>query len=140
MLGLIDQGVVPVMFAEGGYNSRLEAIADDDTPAGSVIWLFDQTNMAEAKRMLAGRACIAGNVPSSLLAVGTVADMEQYVNNLLDNCAKDGGFVLMSGAVVDDAKPETLKAMIDTGRAWNGFEREGAGKCKLFGPFSLGID
>jgi uroporphyrinogen-III decarboxylase len=120
MLGLIDQGVVPLMFAEGGYNSRLEAIADDEIPAGSAMWLFDQTNMAEAKRLLAGRACIAGNVPSSLLAVGTAGEMEQYVTNLLDTCAKDGGLVLMTGAVVDDAKPETLKAMIDTGRAWNG--------------------
>ena len=108
------------MFAEGGYNSRLEAIADDEIPAGSAMWLFDQTNMAEAKRILGGRACIAGNVPSSLLAVGTAGEMEQYVTNLLDTCAKDGGFVLMTGAVVDDAKPETLKAMIETGRAWNG--------------------
>ena len=120
MLGLIEQGIVPLMFAEGGYNSRLQAIADDDLPAGSVIWLFDQTDMAEAKRILRGRACIAGNVPSSLLAVGTAQAMEQYVNDLLDTCATDGGFMLMSGAVVDDAKPETLKAMIDAGRNWRG--------------------
>jgi len=31
-----------------------------------------------------------------------------------------GGFVLMTGAVIDDAKPETLKAMIETGRKWRG--------------------
>jgi hypothetical protein len=120
MLGLIEEGVVPLMFAEGGYNSRLAAIADNDLPAGSVVWLFDQTDMAAAKRLLGGRACIAGNVPSSLLAVGTAAEMEQYVNNLLDTCARDGGFMLMSGAVVDDAKPETLRAMIEAGRAWKG--------------------
>jgi uroporphyrinogen-III decarboxylase len=120
MLGLIEQGVVPLMFAEGGYNSRLEAIADDEIPAGSVIWLFDQTDMAAAKRILRGRACIAGNVPSSLLAIGTAGEVEKYVTDLLDECASDGGFVLMTGAVVDDAKPETLKALIDSGRAWRG--------------------
>jgi uroporphyrinogen-III decarboxylase len=108
------------MFAEGGYNSRLEAIADDEIPAGSVIWLFDQTDMAAAKRILRGRACIAGNVPSSLLAIGTAGEVEKYVTDLLDECASDGGFVLMTGAVVDDAKPETLKALIDSGRAWRG--------------------
>jgi len=118
MKGLIDQGLVPLMFAEGGYNSRLEAIADDEIPPGSVIWLFDQTDMAAAKRALQGRACIAGNVPSSLLAVGTAQEVEDYVTKLLDECAADGGFMLMSGAVVDDAKPETLKAMIETGRNW----------------------
>jgi len=120
MLGLIEQGVVPLMFAEGGYNSRLEAIADDDLPAGGVIWLFDRTNMTEASRILDGRACVAGNVPSSLLAVGTVTEVEKYVSELLDACAKDGGFMLTSGAVVDDARPETLKAMIETGRSWKG--------------------
>jgi len=120
MIGLIDQGLVPLMFAEGSYNSRLQAIADDDIPAGSVIWLFDQTDMVAARRALEGRACIAGNVPSSLLAVGTAQEVEDYVTKLLDECARDGGFILMSGAVVDDAKPETLKAMIETGRNWRG--------------------
>ena len=34
MKGLIEQGVVPAMFAEGGYGKRLEVIADDELPAG----------------------------------------------------------------------------------------------------------
>lgn len=120
MKGLIDQGLVPLMFAEGRYDSRLQVIADDDIPPGSVIWLFDQTDMVAAKQALRGRACIAGNVPSSLLALGTAQEVEDYVTELLDACAVDGGFILMSGAVVDDAKPETLKAMIETGRCWRG--------------------
>ena len=28
MLGLIEEGCIPVMFAEGSYNQRLEIIAD----------------------------------------------------------------------------------------------------------------
>ena len=32
--------------------------------------------------------------------------------------AKDGGFMLQNGAVLDDTKAENLKAMIDAGRAW----------------------
>ncbi len=120
MKGLIDEGIVPAMFAEGGYNSRLEVIADDELPAGSVIWMFDQTDMAAAKWALGGYSCIAGNVPSSILAVGTAAEVEIYVTDLLDQCARDGGFILMSGAVIDDAKSDTLRAMIETGRRWRG--------------------
>ena len=52
MKGLIDQGIVPAMFAEGGYNKRLDVIADDELPAGSVLWMFDQTDMAAAKQAL----------------------------------------------------------------------------------------
>ena len=120
MKGLIEQGIVPAMFAEGGYNKRLEVIADDELPAGSVLWMFDQTDMAAAKRALGGHACIAGNVPTALLALGTVDEVERYVTDLLDECATDGGFFLRNGAVLDDAKAENLKTMIETGHNWRG--------------------
>jgi len=120
ILGLVEQGIVPVMFAQGSYNQRLGVIADDDLPAGSVLWWFDQTDMAEAKQALGGRACIAGNVPSALLALATPPEVGRYVTHLLDICAVDGGFFLRNGASLDDAKAENLKAMIETGRAWLG--------------------
>jgi hypothetical protein len=120
MKGLIAEGIVPYMFAEGGYNKRLEVIADDELPAGSVVWLFDQTDMKAAHRVLAGRACIAGNVPTALLALATADDVKEYVTDLLDSCATEGGFYLQNGAVLDDAKAENLKTMIETGRNWRG--------------------
>jgi uroporphyrinogen-III decarboxylase len=117
--GLVDEGVVPVLFAEGGYAKRLPVIVDDDLPAGSVIWWFDQTDMVAAKEAMRGYACIAGNVPSAMLAVGSAEQVEEYVTKLLCAVAADGGLILGSGAVIDDAKPETVKAMISTGRHWN---------------------
>jgi uroporphyrinogen-III decarboxylase len=95
-------------------------ISDDDIPSGSVLWLFDQTDMRAAKRALEGRACIAGNVPGALPAIGTPQDVQAYVEDLLNDVATEGGVVLMTGAVIDDAKPETIKAMIETGRKWDG--------------------
>jgi len=118
MMGVIEQGLVPYMFAQGSYDRRLDIIADPDLPRGSVIWLLDQTDMAAAKRALGGRACIAGNVPTGLLAVGEVADVERYVIDLLDTCAIDGGFYLRNGAALDNAKAENLVAMVETGRNW----------------------
>jgi uroporphyrinogen-III decarboxylase len=118
--GIIDEGLVPNPFAEGGFNSRLRAIADDALPSGSCLWMFDQTDMAAAKDVLGGYACIMGNVPSDLLAVGSAKQVEDYVTRLLDTVASDGGFILSSGAIIDDAKAENLKAMIETGRNWRG--------------------
>ena len=120
MKGLIDQGIVPTMFAEGGYNKRLGVIADPDLPVGSVLWLFDQTDMAAAKQALRGHSAIAGNLPTALLALSTPAEVEKYTLDLLETCAKDGGFMLQNGAVLDDAKAECVKAMLDTGRDWRG--------------------
>jgi uroporphyrinogen-III decarboxylase len=120
MLGIIDQGIVPAMFAEGAYNKRLHIINDPDIPTGSVLWMFDQTDMANAKAALRGHSCISGNVPTALIALSTVDEVKAYTTNLLETCAKDGGYMLQNGAVLDDAKPENLKAMIDTGVNWKG--------------------
>jgi uroporphyrinogen-III decarboxylase len=120
MKGLIAEGIVPFMFAEGAYNKRLSVIPDDDLPTGSVVWLFDQTDIFAAKRALGGKQAIAGNVPTALLALAEPADVEKYVTEVLEGCAKDGGLILQNGAVLDDAKDENLTAMIQTVRNWKG--------------------
>jgi hypothetical protein len=109
--GLIKEGCVPFSFVEGGYNSRLEVIKD--VPKGKTIWSFDQTDMAKAKKALGKVACIGGNVPTDLLAVGTPQQVKNYVKNLIDTCAEGGGYIVSNGVAADEIKPENLKMMID---------------------------
>ncbi len=116
--GLIEEGIVPLAFAEGGYNDRLEAIDDPDVPPGRMIWMFDSTDMREAKRVLGDRYCIGGNVPGGLLTTGTPRQVDDYVRQLVADVAADGGFILGSGIVIDEARPECVKAMIDAGRRY----------------------
>lgn len=111
-MGLIEEGCVPFMFVEGGYNSRLEVIRD--IPKGKVIWGFDQTDMAKAKEILGDVACIGGNVPTALLSAGTVEGVKDRIKELIDTAGKGGGYILMNGAALDHAKEENFKAMIDT--------------------------
>jgi hypothetical protein len=112
ILGLVDEGVVPFIWAEGGYNSRLEVIRD--LPKGKTIWLFDRTDMAKAKEALDGVACIAGNMPMDLLTVGTPQDARDYCKKLVDTCAKGGGYILANGAFFDKVRWENLKAIVET--------------------------
>jgi hypothetical protein len=111
MLGIIDEGLIPVPFAEGSYNSRLEIIRD--LPKGKVVWRFDETDMARAKEILGDRACIYGNVPVAILSTGTTDDVKAYCKQLIDVAGKDGGFILSPGSSLDMAKPENVRAMID---------------------------
>ncbi len=111
VLGLIEEGIVPLLFAEGKYNNRLEIIKE--LPRGMVIWQFDQTDMAKAKEVLGGNACISGNVPTSLLVVGTPQAVKEYCRKLIEVCGKGGGFILTGGANLDKGKPENLRAMIE---------------------------
>lgn len=111
LIGIINEGCVPFPWAEGGYNSRLEVIKD--VPPGKVIWGFDATDMVKAKEALGGISCITGNIPQSLLQIGTPDDVKNYVKKLIDTAGRDGGYIMMNGASIDEAKAENMKAMID---------------------------
>ena len=111
LMGLIDEGCVPFSFAEGGYNSRLDVI--QDLPRAKAIWSFDLTDMAKAKQILGGTACIGGNLPITLLSVGTPQDVKDYARKLINTAGKGGGYIMVNGAVIDEAKPENVKAMVD---------------------------
>lgn len=111
MQGLVDEGCIPFPWAEGGYNTRLKLIRD--FPRGKCVWGFDLTDMAKAKEILGDVCCIGGNMPISTLALGTPDDVKANIKKLIDTCAKGGGYIMMSGAVIEDVPPENVKAMID---------------------------
>lgn len=111
IVAYIDQGLVPFLFAEGHYTSRLGIIGD--IPKGKVVWHFDFTDMALAKEALRDVACIAGNVPISLLNTGTPDEVRKYCQELIDAAGKDGGFIMTSGGVIDKARPDNVRTMIE---------------------------
>ena len=111
IIGLVNEGCVPQLFAEGGYNQRLETICD--VPKGKTVWWFDLTDMERAKKTVGQVACIAGNVPLSLLCTSTADDVKAYCRNLMDVAGRDGGFIFSTGAGMQGAKVENVRAMID---------------------------
>ncbi len=111
IIGLVDAGLVPLLFAEGSYNQRLDIISD--LPKGKTIWLFDKTDMAAAKKTVGQVSCIAGNVPTDLLCTGNPDEVKAYCRNLIDTAGKDGGFILATGAGMQRAKVENIRTMID---------------------------
>jgi len=116
LLGLIDEGMIPFLFAEGRYNTRLEAIMD--LPKGTTIWLFDQSDMARAKETIGTVACIQGNMPLSLLHAGTPEQVAEHTRKLIDIAGPGGGFVLDIGAVADEGKDENLEVMVKTAKEY----------------------
>ena len=111
IMGLVDEGCVPFLFAEGGYNSRLEYL--NELPKGHCFWLFDQTDMAKAKKIVGGTTCIGGNVPISKIITGTPEQIKEICKKLIDTAGKGGGYVMGMGCSADEAKADTVHAMID---------------------------
>ncbi len=112
ILTTIDLGYVPMPFFEGHFVDRLEYLLE--LPKGKAICQFEHTDMARAKEVLGDHLCIMGNVPSSLLQVGSSQDVEEYCQNLIKVCGKGGGFILTNASSIDEAKPENVKAMVDS--------------------------
>ena len=112
LLGIIEEGLVPSMVVDGTYNRRLEYIKD--LPRGSVIWIFEKTDMALAKKVLGGHACIGGNVTGSL---------KKYCRWLIDTCAPGGGYILSMGVSVDRANPDNFQAMVQTAKEYGVYKR-----------------
>jgi hypothetical protein len=111
MMGLIDEGVVPLPAAEGHWTTRMEVLKD--IPKGKTLWMIDQSDMVKAKKTLGTVGCLAGNVPSDLLKLGTTQQVKDYVKNLIDTAGKGGGYIVCNGAFFDEVKAENVKAMVD---------------------------
>ncbi|MBI4295567.1 MAG: hypothetical protein HY667_00470 [Chloroflexi bacterium] len=112
LLSLIERDLVPVVFCEGSCDSRLEYFLE--LPKGKFVCRFDQTDMVKAKAVLGGHCCISGNVPSSLLQVGSPQEVEEYCHDLIRVAGKGGGFIMTSSGFIDDASPANVKAMVDS--------------------------
>jgi len=116
LMGLINEGLVPFPFAEGRYGARLEIIRD--LPRGSITWSFEDIDMARAKAILGDSACIAGNVPSSLLHTGKPRDVKEYCRKLIEVCAPGGGYILTGAAGMNEGNPENLRAMTEAAKEY----------------------
>jgi hypothetical protein len=113
---LIREGITPWVFAEGACNTRLESFRE--VPPGKVIYHFESTDIFKAKEVMRDRCCIRGNVPGSILAVGTPDDVRAYCKKLIDVCAVDGGFIMDAACPLAEAKPENVQAMYDFTREY----------------------
>ncbi|MCK4273370.1 MAG: hypothetical protein KAW90_00655 [Dehalococcoidales bacterium] len=116
LLGLINEGIVPMMVIDGSYNTRLEIIRD--LPRASVVWTFEQTDMFKAKEILGDSACIAGNVLAAQLYTHTPQAIKEYCRELIEVCAPGGGYILSLGSGIDKCDPANLQAIIEAAKEY----------------------
>jgi hypothetical protein len=108
---LIDEGYTPCLFLEGNYTSRLEYFLE--FPRSKVLARIDSSDINRVKNILSGHICIMGNVPSSLLQVGSPQEVEDYCKKLIDEIGNNGGLIVAPRSSIDEAKPENIKRMVD---------------------------
>ena len=107
-----EAGLVPMIYVEGAYNSRLEYFLD--LPKGSCIVNLEYTDMAKAKKIIGDHLCLMGNVPAVTLTYGSAQETDDYCKWLIDTCAPGGGFIMDSGTMIDDANPDNIRVMFES--------------------------
>jgi uroporphyrinogen-III decarboxylase len=55
----------------------------------------------------------------ALLSVSTTKEVKDYTKKLIQTCGKGGGYIMMSLAAIDEAKPENIRAWIDTTKEYS---------------------
>ena len=98
------------MFFEGKRDKQLEYFTG--FPKGKLLIFLESTDIFRAKEILGDRVCLMGNVPLSLLQLGSPQDVEEYCKKLIKVCGKRGGFILANGGGIFNAKPENMMAMV----------------------------
>jgi hypothetical protein len=121
LTAMINEGLVPMPFAEGSYMRRLEVIKD--MPKGSIIWWFERMDMVKARQVLGNVACIAGNIPVSVLCTGTPAEVKESCRILIETAGWGGGYILAGAASMNKGNPDNLRAIMEAANQYGKYKR-----------------
>ena len=113
---IIDRGFTPYVLWEGDYTARLEYLLE--LPPGKIICRLDQTNIYKAKEVLGGHHCLAGGMPPSLLQFGSVQEVKDQCQKLIDVIGRDGGYIMSHSVPLDEARIDNVRAMIEVTREY----------------------
>ena len=116
MLGLHEAGIQVVLHADGNWLPMLPKLLE--IPKGSVLVELDGvTDFHDAHDILKGWQPIKGDVPATLMALGTPDEVSAYCEDLIQ-LAMGGGVIVGSGCESPlNCKLENLKAMMDSVRS-----------------------
>lgn len=115
---LVQADLMPILHFDQDWTRNLEYFKA--FPKGSCILQLDSfTDIRKAKDVLGNHMCIMGDVPPTLLTLGTPVEVEHYTRRLLEDVGGTTGFILSSGCSIPvDAKPDNVRAFIDVGKSF----------------------
>jgi Uroporphyrinogen decarboxylase (URO-D) len=118
MIGLIDDGLIPMPLWEADCTKRLEVIRN--IPAGKCIYCFERTDMVKAFNVLGDVVALRGNISPSLMTTGTPLEVDAAVRHLAENVFHKGGKLILDGAcgIPTETPVENVRAMYAAARKY----------------------
>jgi uroporphyrinogen-III decarboxylase len=122
-----------LFYAEGKWDRHLESFAE--LPERSIVYHVDRGDIVQTHRALGAKFCLSGGVPNAILASGTPADVRACCKRIIDEVARDGGYIMDASAIVqNDAKLENMRAMTEFTREYGTYSDGHAESAEIPGP------
>ncbi len=108
---VVEAGHIALLHLDADWTRDLERFRE--LPAGKCIMALDgETDIYKAREILDGHMCIMGDVPATLLSMGTPEEVYTHSQKLIRDLGPEG-FILQSGCDIPfDAKVENVQAMV----------------------------
>ena len=106
-----DRGLIPILHMDADWTRDLEYFKE--LPGGRCILATDgATDLFKAREILGGHMCLMGDVPATMLTLGSPDEVYAYSTKLIRELGPEG-FILQSGCDIPyDAKLENVQAMV----------------------------
>jgi len=127
---LWNRGSQVIFYAEGNWDHHLESFAE--LPEKSIIFHCDKTDIFRAHKILGQKFCLSGGIPNELLALGTPDEVKAACKRVIDGVAREGGYIMDASALImNDARIENVRALIDFTLEYGVYNQSGAGSASL---------
>jgi len=106
-----------MFYAEGNWDFHHDDFLE--LPERSILYHVDRGDIFLAHRKLHHRFPLSGGIPNTLLSYGKPEDVRAYTRKVIEEVARDGGYILDAGAIMqNDTSIENLRVMTEAAREY----------------------
>ncbi|MHA1438620.1 MAG: uroporphyrinogen decarboxylase family protein [Promethearchaeota archaeon] len=115
IIAFVKNGNIPFLVWESDVTHLVHFLLElPKTISRRCCFMCDTSDIFKVNKILDGHMCIMGNIPLSIMCVGTPKDVEKYCEKMFKQLKPGGGFINCSAlGIPDEAKPENVRAMIN---------------------------
>jgi len=111
---LVDAGIKPTLHFDHDWTRDLARLRE--LPAASCLLNLDgMTDIRAAHEILGGHMALMGDVPATLLTVGTPDDVREYIRRLVADVGRRGLLIAPGCDIPCDARGENVEALVEAG-------------------------
>ncbi|MEL7566958.1 MAG: uroporphyrinogen decarboxylase family protein [Dehalobacterium sp.] len=113
---LWSEGIVSVFHVDTDWGKNIPYFKE--LPKGSFCLQLDSTtDMIAARKTLGNHGSLWGDIPATLMSLGSSQEVRDYCKRLVKEVGYDGGFILGTGCDLPiDCKPENFRTMLEVAK------------------------